>query len=56
MNTHDQLMQHCSESFNYPCNLQKPCQLRRTLDGHRKLLIKSKPRLFDAEKEEVAIL
>ncbi|CEF74703.1 hypothetical protein FGSG_02414 [Fusarium graminearum PH-1] len=50
------LTEHCSESLNYPCNLQKPCQPRRTLNCHRKLLIKSKSRLFDAEKEEVAIL
>ncbi|UZP35211.1 hypothetical protein NXS19_003027 [Fusarium pseudograminearum] len=41
MNTHDQLMQHCSKSLDYPCNLQEPCQPRRTLDGYRKMLIKA---------------
>ncbi|EKJ77900.1 hypothetical protein FPSE_01993 [Fusarium pseudograminearum CS3096] len=56
MNTHDQLMQHCSKSLDYPCNLQEPCQPRRTLDGYRKMLIKSEEDLFDSEKEEITII
>ncbi|KAH7004104.1 hypothetical protein EDB82DRAFT_42617 [Fusarium venenatum] len=56
MDTYDLLMQCCNMSPEYPCNLLKPCQPRRTLENHRKLLIKSKRMLFNCNKEKIAIL
>jgi hypothetical protein len=56
MNTHDLLIQCCSQSSSYPCNLLKPCQRRTALVSASELLIKMEKRLFEPSKEEIVIL